>query len=265
MENELILLTEEELRKKVPSAFSEESYDAVSGKYQHYSTYPVIQTLIHDGWSACMAREVNTRIKDRIGYQRHMIRFYHPNLQLSPDEYMSIWLINSHDGKCSYNIVSGIFRVICTNGLVVGWEQYAVRLTHRWYSPEKVYEISRNICEQGTQIAENIHDLRLVTLSEIDRYRLACEALDIAYRLRTPKNRPNVDAHDLLLPCREEKEDIRTLWMTYNIIQENIMSGVVFTDKFGKKRKARKMTSIARDLDFNRRFSQYVWDIGGLG
>ncbi|EBA7968526.1 DUF945 domain-containing protein, partial [Salmonella enterica] len=40
--------------------------------------------------------------------------------QINGKEVPEIILLNSHDGSSSYQMVPGLFRFICTNGLVCG-------------------------------------------------------------------------------------------------------------------------------------------------
>ena len=60
-------------------------------------------------------------------FTKHMIRFRHMGanvVKVGDNIPEKVILINSHDGTSAYKLYSGIFRVVCTNGLVVLLSEY---------------------------------------------------------------------------------------------------------------------------------------------
>ena len=62
-----------------------------------------------------------TRVRDegRREHTKHMIRLRHAS-QINGAEANEIVLLNSHDGTSSYQMLAGMFRFVCSNGLVCG-------------------------------------------------------------------------------------------------------------------------------------------------
>ncbi len=60
--------------------------------------------------------------------------------QLTGHQVPEIILLNSHDGSSSYQMLPGLFRGVCTNGLVCGQSFGEVRVSHKGNVVEKVIE-----------------------------------------------------------------------------------------------------------------------------
>ena len=60
--------------------------------------------------------------------------------QLTGHQVPEIILLNSHDGSSSYQMLPGLFRGVCTNGLVCGQSFGEVRVPHKGNVVEKVIE-----------------------------------------------------------------------------------------------------------------------------
>lgn len=60
-----------------------------------------------------------TRVRDegKGEHTKHMLRLRHAS-QINGAEAKEIVLLNSHDGTSSYQMVAGMFRFVCSNGLV---------------------------------------------------------------------------------------------------------------------------------------------------
>ena len=171
---------------------------------------------------------------------------------------MSIVLINSHDGRCSYKLYSGIFRLVCSNGAIVGWTKYIVRLTHRWHSSWEVQMLTRTIADSSSEIADRIDVLKKRMLLPDEKTQFAKDTLKMLYKRTGDKTRlQHVD--EILIPKRDE--DIGdSVWTVMNVIQENGMRGYVYNDKRLGQRKGRVMTSIAREVQFNTDITQLAWE-----
>jgi hypothetical protein len=91
-----------------------------SNKFGFISSSNLVQTLESKGLK--LADVVESKIRKdkekRLGYQKHVMRFNtgisnaHGNLQLLA--------INSHEGSSALTFRLGFFRLVCSNGLIVG-------------------------------------------------------------------------------------------------------------------------------------------------
>lgn len=113
-------LTLDRIRTLAPSAFALEPYYAMSERYGHIPTSDVIQGMMRVGFQPFSALQCRSRLPDKSAFTKHMIRFrtseeFHAVSDVLPE----IVLINSHDGSSAYRLLAGMFRLVCSNGLIV--------------------------------------------------------------------------------------------------------------------------------------------------
>ena len=176
--------------------------------------------------------------------------------QESVEAYPRIILTNSYDGFNSFTFRVGLFRLVCSNGLVVCTDQFVdISIRHINYTEEKLREV---VCSAISAVDSQIgtfNDMRKVVLTEEQKVEFAINAL--RYRKNLPDDAPMVADEegiaDLLEPVRDEdKSD--TLWAVFNILQEKITKGGAVVGINGKKaRKMRGIKSFAKDIDINQR------------
>ncbi len=137
-------LNDEDIKYLCPVAFKDKMTKAEInrlGLSKHYSFVPtmnVVNDLRALGYEVVDAKQVSARKKSTKGYQKHMITLEHPKYKVEGSkEYPQILLTNSHDGGNAFTLSAGIFRLVCSNGLVIKTEDYgSARLVHKGYSFE---------------------------------------------------------------------------------------------------------------------------------
>lgn len=123
-------LTKEELKKACPAAFkTEPTNPKVSDRYVQANTETVIDDLEKLGWYPVQAKQCRTNKNSSGVRSLHMIAFQNPDVKIvkqgsdggeTVDSWPRIILTNSHDGFNSFKFLLGMFRLICSNGLIVG-------------------------------------------------------------------------------------------------------------------------------------------------
>ena len=149
-------LSDDDIRVVCPVAFKEtmsEGEIKKLGLSKHYSFVPtsnVINDLRSMGWECVDAKQVKARKKSTRGYQKHMLTFEHPDYKTEgAEEYPQLLLTNSHDGGNAFQLSAGIFRLVCSNGLVIKTEDYGTaRLVHKGYSFEAVQKLVKEFEEE---------------------------------------------------------------------------------------------------------------------
>ena len=149
-------LNDEEIEHLCPVALKSTMTKAEREKLglsKHYSFVPtmkVVNDLRTLGYEVTDAVQVKARKKSTNGYQKHMITFEHPKYKVEgTEEYPQILLTNSHDGGNAFSLSAGIFRLVCSNGLVIKTEDYGTaRLVHKGYSFEAVQELVKQFEKQ---------------------------------------------------------------------------------------------------------------------
>ncbi|EMO01216.1 hypothetical protein LEP1GSC112_0386, partial [Leptospira interrogans serovar Pomona str. UT364] len=64
-------ISEEELKRRVPSVYSDASFGQVSKKHLQIKTSDVLSLFLDLGWEIQSATEINVRNKDRKRFQKH--------------------------------------------------------------------------------------------------------------------------------------------------------------------------------------------------
>jgi len=218
-------LSREQLMIETPSAYAEQAYTGTSDRYSFFPTDTVIEALRETGWAPVIAQEQRARNEDRFGFQKHLVRF-HRREELGRaslhDSRLELVMMNSHDGGCAFRIYAGVFRLVCSNGLVVADASYgsvSIRHTHR--TVDQVIDASYTIAGDSDRIGSHIEAFRQRTLSDVERTDFAARALNLRYdSLDKSPVRPEI----ILNPARREDAG-NSLWQTFNTVQERMMRG----------------------------------------
>lgn len=132
-------LTREELMGYVPSVFSEDKHESRSERYTYIPTITLLESLKREGFEPFFACQTRVRDQSRREHTKHMLRLRRAG-QLTGHQVPEIILLNSHDGSSSYQMLPGLFRGVCTNGLVCGQSFGEVKVPHKGDVVEKVIE-----------------------------------------------------------------------------------------------------------------------------
>lgn len=268
-------LSNDDIRRVCPMALhTTPTNPDVSDKYVHANTMTVVEDLAKLGWFPVQAKQCRNK-KNSSGIRSfHMIAFQNPDVKITKtldngekivDTYPRIILTNSHDGFNSFKFMVGLFRLICSNGLVVCNNQMVdMSIRHINYDFEELRKIVASAIKQVPDIVNTMNDMRNVMLTDEQKTALATEVVKIRKGVEDDENYV-VDAEvveDILTPVRNE-DNGNDLWTIFNICQEKmIKGGFGFRSATNKLRKQRGITSIKKDMDFNQRLwqtaSQYL-------
>nr|WP_253380318.1 DUF932 domain-containing protein [unidentified bacterial endosymbiont] len=103
----------------MPSVFSEEKHESRSERYTYIPTITLLDNLQREGFQPFFACQTRVRDLNKRDHTKHMLRLRREG-QITGKQVPEIILLNSHDGSSSYQILPGLFRFVCQNGLVCG-------------------------------------------------------------------------------------------------------------------------------------------------
>lgn len=146
-------------------------------------------------------------------------------------EVPEIILLNSHDGSSSYQMIPGLFRVVCTNGLVCGNHLGEIRVPHRGDVVGQVIEGGYEAQGIFDKIIEYMEVMKSITLSHDEQYLFGQAALTVRY---DEENKIPVTPEQIISPCHWEDKQA-DLWTTYQRVQENMIKGGSGRSVSGKK------------------------------
>lgn len=225
----MFALTNQEIAARCPQVF-ETSYSALrTKKYGQLTTASVIDALRTEGYEVTNAFAQSVRAGKRPTiHNKHCVRLSHRDFldTLSPDETRpEIVIVNSHDGSSSFRIMAGIFRLVCSNGLIVADDMTANQRVCHWKgnSLEDVITASLAVAEQAKESYELIEQMKSVNLSDKQQKEYAQKAAEI--RMGFNKNAKVKHSENLLIPHRHEDNLTPSVWNTYNVVQENCIKG----------------------------------------
>ena len=218
-------LSNDELFKVAPSIFSESPIEIVSDKYSFVPTYKLLDTFREAGYYPIMASESKAREENQ-GYQKHIIHFRSLENLLRPnakDEYADIILTNSHNRTSSFMVDLAIFRIVCSNMLVVPSKSFVhASIVHVGFTQEKVKNAINEVTSYMPKIKEIVATFKSISLTKAEEQMLANAAIDIRFDTNT-----HYIKADELLKVNYEEDYVPTLWSAYNRIQEAMIRGGV--------------------------------------
>ena len=256
------VMTIDQLKKEVPFAFLDAPTRKVSSKYVHVPTSRVIDDLMSMGWQPVQAAQRRGRAGKTSMFSKHMIKFQNPNLIIKGNEgddvFPQIILTNSHDGTQSFKFMMGLYRLVCSNGLVIADEEFAsFKIRHMGYSFEDLQQLITNAVEELPKKVEVINTMKSVELTENQQKDLAFKAFllrqGIALESEQAKEvKISDEVLENILETQRAEDAGNDLWVTFNRVQEAITQGGFQGALQGAKiRKVRKIKSFEKDLKLN--------------
>lgn len=253
-------LSTSEIKQCCPLAYATAPTNPkVSDKYVQANTSTVIDDMAKLGWYPVEAKQKKAR-KNSSGIQSfHMIAFQNPEVKIMQGEdveaYPRIILTNSHDGMASFRFRVGLYRCICSNGLVICDENFAdLTIRHINYTFDDLRHLVVKTMSELPAYIEIMNKMKQTTLGKSQKYDFALKMLKLRKNVPADEklNISEKTLTDILTPIRKEDEG-DSLWNVFNVLQEKMIKGgfMVESGKEDKLRKMRPVKSFARDLSVN--------------
>jgi|SRR5579859_4573260 len=249
-------LSSEEILKYCPSVFAEQKHESRSQRYTYIPTSQILEVVEREtGYVPTKVMQSGSRIEGKAEYTKHLVTLTHrDHLGVELTERHQILLENSHDGTSGYIVRDGIFRLVCTNGLIRGDILNTYKVYHRGGDTivGEVVESTLALGKQSEQVMETVQEMKSVELTRQEQLLLS--ELGMKGRFdededeQTGKTRA-IDLYkpqDFLAPHRPEDyaDDAFTVM---NVLEENLREGNQTRRDFknrGKKRTTRGITGI---------------------
>ena len=242
-------ISKDVVKQVAPSVFTKHGASNVSEKYSHIPTERVMDDMAALGWNVVDAKEIKARQNQ--GFQKHMLIFANPEIVINGADgdtvFPRILLTNSHDGKNAFSFQAGLFRLVCSNGLVIADEQFGkMKIRHMGYDFEALQTLITQMVEKLPLTVESMNKFKKTQLSQEQKQQFALEALGL--RFDTENKTFNMD--EFLTPTRKEDKG-NDLWSVFNLIQEKLVGGMVEYSSGTKIRKARRIKNFQQDIKLN--------------
>ena len=201
------------------SALDALKYEKLSERYQVIETKDVLEIMREQGFRVTQANTLKPRKRDpRV--VKHFLRMRHEShMGAMNGTIPEILLINSHDGSTSLRMEAGLFRLVCSNGLIVKSQDiYSSRTRHIDVTEERVVTEAMKVIKAASESARRVEIFMGKVITDVDALQFAKEASDIRGGKIDPK---------ALLTCRRDEDKENTLWNVFNRVQENLIRGGV--------------------------------------
>jgi hypothetical protein len=215
----------------------------VSGRYAFVSTSEVVREL---------SERHNMRVTRVLGsavnpYGTHIVRMRAsnaPDMKVG-DSLPEIVIRNSFDASSSFLATLGLFRLACSNGMMVHTGSVLeTRLPHVGSAREKA-DAAIGIMLSGYQ------DLNDRVLRMQSRVMLASEQAEFGLRALELRGGAGDDPHTVLQGRRAE-DNGNDLWRVFNRIQENVIrGGGIYRSTDGRYLRVKAVGSATRDFQLN--------------
>lgn len=227
-----------------------QAHEKTGARYEMVPTKLMIDILADHGWLPSKILESRSNIYH--GFQKHIVRFRNESqLPVQVGEYVpELVLFNSHMGSSAFKLMSGVFRLICTNGLVTGDTFDSQTVRHTGFAVEKAERAIKLITDQMPRTIEGVEKMRAVNLNDSERMALAESALEL---VKDPEGKYSINPKSLISPWRYQDARDTSLWSTFNVIQENVIKGGVRrVDSLGRRNRTRAVQDVKKNIDLNR-------------
>ena len=241
----------------LPSAvFSDTHSPRMSEKYVHIKTADVLSRFQDMGWQVASAN--SARHSKTPQFSRHALRLRHKNfLDLGLGEsnvIPELIVLNSHNGSWALRMALGMFRMVCSNGMVAGslWEGVALKHYNIKNLEEQITSVTERIGSLGDKLAKSIGDWQQVEVPWKEQVDFAEKAIAIRWGDRTPVS------PETLLEARRDADKGNDLWHVFNRVQENLtQGGMTGLTTNGRSLKLLPVKNVKRDFKFN----SELWDL----
>ena len=259
-------LTNEEIGRVAPSVMAVEPYSGLSDKYLFIPTIQLVDGLRAVGYVPTKVMQSVSRSEGKKAYAKHLIRFCQEQyLTSDAPDVPEVVMSNNHSGDGAYSFWQGVFRTVCTNGLITGDINTTIKVTHRGNILENVLQATYKIAEEAEATMAVIAEMKQIELAPREQLLLAQYA--VKARFGDPENvvegsLVELPAHDpsALLQPRRRADMGHDLYTTMNVIQENALQGGV-RDRGRRHPRTRAIKGIDQTVKVNSLLWQFAQEL----
>ena len=231
------------LRQRVPAIFTKTPSPKVSDRYSFADSEYYLQKFIDADWTIHSARQVS-----KSEYAPHQVILRNKDIATVGDLLPQLIFTNSHNGIKKMTMDTGIYRLVCSNGLVVPTSiTQSLSIKHIDLGDSTTDTIVNSFYEKVPIIMNSIDRMRnkILTNDEIDNFTY--NALQIRFI-----NAVGININDVVKPLRLE-DNSDDLWTVFNVVQEKLIRGGI---QLPSKRHSRPINNFVNDNDINTKLWQ---------
>jgi len=257
-------------------------------RFNNIRTADVMSQFEGLGWKPFASSQVRSRDVERRAFAKHFVSLARIGEEKQVGEYLPrINLRNANDGSASFELFAGFYRLICTNGLMVGTQYSSIRIRHSLSLNKLGEALGEAVAHTETDLQRSslvIKEWQGITLNDSQQRNLAGFAVGLRWREYFGGDNFTKTAQRLeeagvgvefmreeftrrieeVVKIRRVEDASPSLWHVFNRIQENVIRGG-FNVSMPRRtsqgmdirpRRMRTIRSISQSIDINRK----LWD-----
>jgi hypothetical protein len=256
-----------DIERVTPSVFATAPHESRSERFVAIPTSDVVQGLMRQGFVPMEARQGGSRDIGKRSFTKHLLRLRHPDMGAHEGLgglFPEVVIVNGNDGTSSYQIMAGMFRMICTNGLIAGdmFDMHRVRHTGRADQViDNVIDASFRVISEVPQVVDAAQTMGALELTAGEQRAFATAALRL--RWDGEDEQAPISADQVLAP-RRMADNGADLWRTMNRVQEGLMRGgqrYRSDPSAANPRGQRRVVGEVNGIDQNRTINRALWTL----
>lgn len=226
----------------------------MGSKPYQIETLDVIENMQDQGWKIKGAyQELNKKSKQ---IKNHTIKMEHPDFSMldskgQTEGIANLTISNSCNGNSPLSLDLGMFRQVCSNGMVARDTFQAQNINHTSDNYYNLDTILKDLGIKTNEVMCEFQNLKNKDLTHKEMVSLAAEAAKKRFGAKR-----TIDASQLLNTVRAEDEG-NNLWNVFNRIQENLTQPHRLIDLKGNKLTG--VNNISEDLKINKELTELAY------
>lgn len=212
-----------------------------TNKFHGASSQEIIESLEDSGLVVRAISKPNARHTENLAYNKHIVRLTTPeNIDLLRSsintEVPEIIIVNNNNNRGSIQIGLGIYRLVCSNGMILGDTFFHQKVRHDSNMSSNLFNTLITARERFDDIKEIVAELKGIKLSiiEMSAFKEFIKQEVIIPNLIT-KGTTQVRVRNALNPQR--REDLKNdAWVMMNRLQEYLLNGGIQYQKIVKQK-----------------------------
>lgn len=259
------ILSMEEIIARAPAAFATSKASHLTDRYAALHTSDLIPVLADHGYFPVQAAQTRARKGSTTEHKHHLISFARIG-DLPRSDRPEITLFNSHDGSGAVRLFAGIYRMICSNGIVIG-DGIGARVYHSQRQLEGFEDLLRQTIQNVPKVLETMERMKSVRLGYQEAAVMADRALSLRWKRLDQNTATGVyytnDTVNNVVQAQRDEDYGDDAYRLFNRIQENVLRGNAFVRSItakhpeGVTRKARPIASVKEHTNINEK----LWNI----
>lgn len=238
-----------------PALFAHAQHESRSDKYTYIPTTRILQGLFDEGFNLHgITQAIPRKGSNKLGHAKHLLRLRKPDA-VDRKEAPEVIIINSHDGSCSYQVLLGLFRFACANGLIVGETFQSIRVLHKGDILQNVIDATYSVVRDFDTLGDTVEKLKSVELTPRDQIEFAHGAIPLRFDEKTPLTARQV------LTTRRSADEGADVWSVFNRVQENLTRGGLTGHNPDNAKRPYARTRQVKGIDQTLKLNRGLWQL----